>query len=484
MPKRARKGKAPVETVVRPDNMGKKLNLDFTKNGVKSVKETVAKQPSSRVRKMPGNSKRPKLDNDKTKSQVERKMKLHVNNNAVISKCKSLKSVPSHFHDRFEKPCTRSGKLNQNLFVDEQQQELQPQLQPQPRGDGIVVDITADEELDYEFTEEEAERLMGDSQFSEMSEASDEDVAEISADQTPMGDSQTSSQTSEEKLLLENPGLKDLFNRMLDERIQQAAKQGESSSSRLLTTMSPATDNKNRGRIKIDNAVNKSPSDTTIYAPALKKRSTVNQMQDINMFTLQNHNGIMVSPGVVRSLELDNDHNSQNVNIQQIGMDGDLNESFEDKLIKKVNNFVESVRAELNNSDAAGHSRGGPVAGTSQVVVAGLAEAQRRSDNAVIEAEKFRASVAVPPGECVQNYIPVLENGQNVTAGNLINNSPPIDNQVGNGSGLNTNLTDDDFFHLICHIDVSLKQKIEKGDYVDLDKLLPQRQIKSQCDTW
>ena len=37
---------------------------------------------------------------------------------------------------------------------------------------------------------------------------------------------------------------------------------------------------------------------------------------------------------------------------------------------------------------------------------------------------------------------------------------------VGNG------LSDDDFFHLTCHIDPTLKKKIENGEFVDLDKLL------------
>ena len=40
---------------------------------------------------------------------------------------------------------------------------------------------------------------------------------------------------------------------------------------------------------------------------------------------------------------------------------------------------------------------------------------------------------------------------------------------VGNGGSS----TDDDFFHLTCRIDNGLKSKIEGGDYVDLDKLLP-----------
>ena len=38
------------------------------------------------------------------------------------------------------------------------------------------------------------------------------------------------------------------------------------------------------------------------------------------------------------------------------------------------------------------------------------------------------------------------------------------------GSG---GLSDNDFFHLTCHIDPLLKRKIENGEYVDLDKLLP-----------
>ena len=32
---------------------------------------------------------------------------------------------------------------------------------------------------------------------------------------------------------------------------------------------------------------------------------------------------------------------------------------------------------------------------------------------------------------------------------------------------------DDEFFHVTCHIDENLKTKISRGEYVDLDKLLP-----------
>ena len=34
---------------------------------------------------------------------------------------------------------------------------------------------------------------------------------------------------------------------------------------------------------------------------------------------------------------------------------------------------------------------------------------------------------------------------------------------------------DDDYFHLACHVDSTMKQRIERGEFVDLDKLLPKK---------
>ena len=38
-------------------------------------------------------------------------------------------------------------------------------------------------------------------------------------------------------------------------------------------------------------------------------------------------------------------------------------------------------------------------------------------------------------------------------------------------------VSDDDFFHLTCHIEPSLIHKIEKGEFVELEKLLPKDKI-------
>ena len=91
----------------------------------------------------------------------------------------------------------------------------------------------------------------------------------------------------------------------------------------------------------------------------------------------------------------------------------------------------------------------------------------------MLEAEKFRASIAVPnPGETSHFVVQEGEHrnvgdlGQHVSqAAGLVNGgiSIPI---IGGG------VSDDDFFHLTCHIDPSLFLKIEKGEFVELEKLL------------
>ena len=60
--------------------------------------------------------------------------------------------------------------------------------------------------------------------------------------------------------------------------------------------------------------------------------------------------------------------------------------------------------------------------------------------------------------------------------------------QVQNGNDfmpqhIGQGLSDDDFFHLTCHIDSGLMQKIENGEFVDLEKLLPKERFgKSSSD--
>ena len=64
----------------------------------------------------------------------------------------------------------------------------------------------------------------------------------------------------------------------------------------------------------------------------------------------------------------------------------------------------------------------------------------------ILDAERFKESVQSPPGTC--NFV-----------------------QPGAYSGND----DDTFFHVTCHLDPVLKNKIAKGEFVELDRLLPKQ---------
>ena len=142
-------------------------------------------------------------------------------------------------------------------------------------GDGC--DVSVDEELDYEFPKEEemgteqplpaAERGVVDPPVPNMEgHNEDEEDSEIM-----LGG--TGETLNQEKLIMENPSLRKLFNQLLDERIKQATEKGESSGYMLLTAISPQQQGKqSMGMVARGNLV-KSPSDTMVYAPALKQRT-------------------------------------------------------------------------------------------------------------------------------------------------------------------------------------------------------------------
>ena len=80
----------------------------------------------------------------------------------------------------------------------------------------------------------------------------------------------------------------------------------------------------------------------------------------------------------------------------------------------------------------------------------------------VIEAEKFKGEVAKAKGKALKNLI---------KCDAAINNRYflRVDSAIEEGSQV---LDDDDFFHVTCHIDKQLADKIEKGGFVDLEKFL------------
>ena len=162
--------------------------------------------------------------------------------------------------------------------------------------------------------------------------------------------------------------------------------------------------------------VTKSPSDTTLYRPAFEVRQGVNEANETLTPTRQIH--------------------------RNLG----------DDMVNKISEFVESIRVESEGREAVAIQDRLPEE------IPGFAAARSKTDNTVIQAEKFKATIEQPGNEQV-----FLDNAD----ANECIVIPDLERR-----------TDDDFFHLTCHIDASLKGKIERSEFVDLEKLLPREESK------
>ena len=156
-----------------------------------------------------------------------------------------------------------------------------------------------------------------------------------------------------------------------------------------------------------------------------------------------------------------------------------------DDIQNKIADFVESIHLDDRRSVGAS-GEGSPVPVTGQHITEEeeelSAEARKKVERSVLDAEKHKAMVAEPPGEMLSNLINPEQQGL-VNSQNYGNILIPEQGQVrfhGKGTqviGMDGGLTDDDFFHLMCHVDSALISKIEKGEFVDLDKLIPKEKM-------
>ena len=161
-----------------------------------------------------------------------------------------------------------------------------------------------------------------------------------------------------------------------------------------------------------------SPSDITVYAPALQK-----------------HLSPQITSNLMQAVPVMNENV---INNEQLIVD-----------------FIESVH---NDRPQPSPENDGRLLDTSAVNE--LKDAQRRAEKTLLEAEKFRAQVE-PPGMYQSEF-----------EGKIEENRRSLDIlDIGKG------VSDDDFFHLTCHIDPSLIHKIEKGKFVELEKLLPKEKL-------
>ena len=85
-----------------------------------------------------------------------------------------------------------------------------------------------------------------------------------------------------------------------------------------------------------------------------------------------------------------------------------------------------------------------------------LQEASLCTEQAIIQAEKFKTKITDQTGESDTPNFNELNVQVAVPAGVTINHQMK-------GLSMGEGLTDDHFFHLTCHIDQGLKEKIQRG---------------------
>ena len=145
-------------------------------------------------------------------------------------------------------------------------------------------------------------------------------------------------------------------------------------------------------------------------------------------------------------------------------------EGMNEELINKISNFVEGVCIESRRDSSSSRRKDDVQAATSyQEVDNGVARQM------VIEAEQFKAHVDVPVKGTSPNVIQINEVVQTVDKG--ISDVIQVSAQDKFGD-------DDEFFHLTCNVDANLKSKIERGEFVDLEKLLPKCKDNGGCLEW
>ena len=221
-----------------------------------------------------------------------------------------------------------------------------------------------------------------------------------------------------------NPQVQKLVKRMVEEQVEREMK-------KRMKLEDKQDNQKAMGMNSNAIPIVKSPSDSaTIYVPAVKR---------LDWNTTAHLSG---SPDLNR-------------NITQ----KDITPSIQEH----VNNGISQLRI---ISDGAR-----PSTSRSEQEPVGARLARSAAENAILEAERFRARIQSPDKGMSNKGIKF--NNNNVSG---VAQVPFEQEQLRHLRYLDNE--DDEFFHTTCHIDSSMKEKISKGSFVELDRLL-QKKLQS-----
>ena len=244
--------------------------------------------------------------------------------------------------------------------------------------------------------------------------------------------------------LRHDPEFKEFLNEVLDERMSARTPQINEKSkgnntpivSGVSNTVTPAAVENEHINVKSPktNAI-KSPSDTTIYSPALRRASNedVSLMEKISNF--------------VESIRLDH-HRKDNRKDRMSGQ-GMQSTSADTR-------WIERRRDRSTTDDSVDSHQSGPECITDQLLV---------------QAEKFKAKVEAPKGNHNFNDILMPYDYEKLCSKFVKPEGlAPIDSEI---LFLRNFDQDDEFFHITSQIEPSLRAKIERGEFIELERLLP-----------
>ena len=209
----------------------------------------------------------------------------------------------------------------------------------------------------------------------------------------------------------------------------------------------------------------KSPSDTTIYSPGLRKASNdITLIDKISNF--------------VESIRLDNNRTSdQNSarsqhNRRQAGDVSHrtpLSRSPMLNDVRRVEHARPSTSGPNNGRYLSNNKSPGASGGTEYDSPSNARDPDRVADQLVVQAEKFKAKIEAPKGNFA-NFLMTYDHDQMRSKFIRPDGLAPIDSEI---MFLRNFDQDDEFFHITSQIDPTLRAKIERGEYIDLERLLP-----------
>ena len=304
-------------------------------------------------------------------------------------------------------------------------------------GDGIQVEVNPaeDEYMDEDIHEQS---LLECNTYSTSSDDSDdesdhdqqEDLEDFHRSQ-PAQEIASHSEDSELKELENDPRVQMLIQHALagENNVVKPQNQGKKSAlnSRQREKIVGKEANNLNNKMTVRNVI-KSPSDTTLYRPALEKESS--------------------KPDRVSNPT------------------------------DQISNFIDRIRRQsIANSPVVESNRWDTSHRDDR-------ETQSEADKRIVQAEQFKAAIAKPTGKIdqVNRFIDKIPNNNATIFNQFVMEASEGQYDFSKFLGILTESQDDEYFHLTCHVEPALKERIENGLFVDLERLLSKTRSQIMTD--